>query len=289
MWSLRSLEHASVIQKLTILEHKNGLVLSNTRVPVSGTWSILFPICPSVTSQTGEQKSIIGKTRERISMRRIFWFFISHNSFKETQQFIALLGNTGHLLIPSKIRGYLNSKETKTGRYRKFWVGNKIFRRWLVFAATDTHNLALLRISWSALFSDHQWRVAKSFWRDWTSCGYSGVTLAASIIDKGYPNFDLISTFITTIIMIIAIILIILLSLREANAKRSHIKGEYTCFSSNLWSKFSQCYCIVTRECHISPESLCRGISKFTHYFDLVAMVKLLAFWLAKHGNGCNY
>ena len=43
MWSLRSLEHASVIQKLTILEHKNGLVLSNTCVPVSGTWSILFP------------------------------------------------------------------------------------------------------------------------------------------------------------------------------------------------------------------------------------------------------
>ena len=43
MWSLRSLEHASVNQPLTILEHKNGLVLSNTRVPVSGTWSILFP------------------------------------------------------------------------------------------------------------------------------------------------------------------------------------------------------------------------------------------------------
>ena len=30
------------IQKLTMLEHKNGLVLSNTHVPVSGTWSILF-------------------------------------------------------------------------------------------------------------------------------------------------------------------------------------------------------------------------------------------------------
>ena len=43
MWYLRSLEHASVIQKRTILEHKNGLVLSNTRVPVSGTWSLLFP------------------------------------------------------------------------------------------------------------------------------------------------------------------------------------------------------------------------------------------------------
>ena len=42
-WYLHSLECASVIQKLTILEHKNDLVLSSTRVPVSGTWSILFP------------------------------------------------------------------------------------------------------------------------------------------------------------------------------------------------------------------------------------------------------
>ena len=50
MWSLRSLEHASVIQKLTILEHKNGLVLSNTRVPVSGTWSILFPFYHTFTN-----------------------------------------------------------------------------------------------------------------------------------------------------------------------------------------------------------------------------------------------
>ena len=44
MWYLRSLERAGVIQKLTILERKNGPVLSNTRVPVSGTWSILFPM-----------------------------------------------------------------------------------------------------------------------------------------------------------------------------------------------------------------------------------------------------
>ena len=43
MWYLCCLEHAGVIQKLTILDHKNGLVLSNTRVPVSGTWTILFP------------------------------------------------------------------------------------------------------------------------------------------------------------------------------------------------------------------------------------------------------
>ena len=35
-----SLEHAGGIQKQTIL---NGLVLSNTCEPVSGTWSILFP------------------------------------------------------------------------------------------------------------------------------------------------------------------------------------------------------------------------------------------------------
>ena len=43
MWYLRPLERAGVIQKLTILERKDGLVLSNTRVPVSGT-CILFPI-----------------------------------------------------------------------------------------------------------------------------------------------------------------------------------------------------------------------------------------------------
>ena len=42
MWYLRPLERDGVIQKPTILERKNGLVLSNTRVPVSGTWSILF-------------------------------------------------------------------------------------------------------------------------------------------------------------------------------------------------------------------------------------------------------
>ena len=44
MWYLRSLECAGGIQKQTILECQNGLVLSNTRVPVSGTWSILFPV-----------------------------------------------------------------------------------------------------------------------------------------------------------------------------------------------------------------------------------------------------
>ena len=43
MCYLRSLERASVIQKLTILERKAGLVLSNTCVPIPGTWSILFP------------------------------------------------------------------------------------------------------------------------------------------------------------------------------------------------------------------------------------------------------
>ena len=43
MWYLCSLDRAGGIQKQTILEHQNGLVLSNTRVPVSGTWSILFP------------------------------------------------------------------------------------------------------------------------------------------------------------------------------------------------------------------------------------------------------
>ena len=67
------------------------------------------------------------------------------------------------------------------------------------------------------------------------------------------------------------------------------LKPSHTFFSSNLWSEFSQCYCIVTSECHISPESLCRELSKITHNFDLVAMAKLLVPWLAKHGNGCIY
>ena len=44
MGYLHSLEHAGGIQKQAILEHqKNGLVLSNTRVPVPGTWSFFFP------------------------------------------------------------------------------------------------------------------------------------------------------------------------------------------------------------------------------------------------------
>ena len=43
MWYLRPLERAGVHQKLTILERKNGLVLANSRVPVSGTWSLLSP------------------------------------------------------------------------------------------------------------------------------------------------------------------------------------------------------------------------------------------------------
>ena len=43
IFGVRALERAGVIQKVTILERKNGLVLSNTCVPVSGTWSLLFP------------------------------------------------------------------------------------------------------------------------------------------------------------------------------------------------------------------------------------------------------
>ena len=73
---------------------------------------------------------------------------------------------------------------------------------------------------------------------------------------------------------------------RIQNTPADFFKGGYTFFSSNVWSKFSQFYYIVTRECHVSPESLCRELSKFTHYYDLVAMATLLALWLAKHGNG---
>ena len=57
MWYLSSLEHTSVIQKLTILEHKNSLVLSYTHVPVSGTWSILFPKKQTTNKQTKQSKT----------------------------------------------------------------------------------------------------------------------------------------------------------------------------------------------------------------------------------------
>ena len=43
MWYLCCLEHAGGIQKQRIQEHQIGLVLSNTHVPVSGTWSTPFP------------------------------------------------------------------------------------------------------------------------------------------------------------------------------------------------------------------------------------------------------
>ena len=42
MWYLRYLECAGGIEKQTKLECRNGPVLSNTHVPISGTWSTLF-------------------------------------------------------------------------------------------------------------------------------------------------------------------------------------------------------------------------------------------------------
>ena len=49
MWYLHSVHSASVIQKLTILECKYGLVLSNTRLPLSGTLSTLFLVFLCIT------------------------------------------------------------------------------------------------------------------------------------------------------------------------------------------------------------------------------------------------
>ena len=63
MWYFRSLECAGVIQKLTILEHKNGLVLSNTRVPVSGTWSKLCN-CVSLISLQVTSVSMASTTQK---------------------------------------------------------------------------------------------------------------------------------------------------------------------------------------------------------------------------------
>ena len=93
MWSLRSLEHASVIQKLTILEHKNGLVLSNTRVPVSGTWSILFPTfekkyesCTSILDES-EARITLLCTRQVLDIQirnQLQSMIYSHKSVKYT-------------------------------------------------------------------------------------------------------------------------------------------------------------------------------------------------------------
>ena len=72
MWYSRSLECAGVIQKLTILEHKNGLVLSNTPVPVSGTWSILFPDHPFILKNIRTpppKKKNKTKTKQNNNMR----------------------------------------------------------------------------------------------------------------------------------------------------------------------------------------------------------------------------
>ena len=55
MWYLRSFERAGVIQKLTILEHQNGLVLSNTCVPVNPR------SCPPPFNNPCNQYSIITK------------------------------------------------------------------------------------------------------------------------------------------------------------------------------------------------------------------------------------
>ena len=65
MWYLRSLDCAGVIQKLTILEYKNGLVLSNTHVPVSGTSSILFP----TTLPPGRMVGIFCRYYEQMSQK----------------------------------------------------------------------------------------------------------------------------------------------------------------------------------------------------------------------------
>ena len=63
IWYLRPLQRAGVIQKVTILERKNGLVLANTRVPVSGTWSILFQrmnlICKQKVSFNPKIRSVL--------------------------------------------------------------------------------------------------------------------------------------------------------------------------------------------------------------------------------------
>ena len=83
---LCSLGLAIVFQKLTIQECKNGLVLSSTRVPVSGTWSILFPKSWSVVKLLGRMMtqncrhhftSTQNTSLGRIQTKCFFFLFLS--------------------------------------------------------------------------------------------------------------------------------------------------------------------------------------------------------------------
>ena len=79
MWYLHSSERAGIIQKFAILECKNGLVLSNTRVPVSGTWDILFPMNKKKSSDGRWTVSIMKASW--ISRGRPTWEGKKHNLF----------------------------------------------------------------------------------------------------------------------------------------------------------------------------------------------------------------
>ena len=107
MWYLTFLQYASVIQKLKILEHKNGLVLANTRVPVSGTRSTLFswrsiptflpglPMCLQKFCMLQETLlTIVNKTWYNISLtggnwqkwKRVFLTCPCHEIYRDMKQ-----------------------------------------------------------------------------------------------------------------------------------------------------------------------------------------------------------
>ena len=96
---LRSLERAGVIQNLTILERKNGLVLSNTRVPVSGTWSILFPrylilqilvIFPTKYTVTVKQSKEYYIKKNKTNIILYFLLLFSHNTKTTIRKYIIM-------------------------------------------------------------------------------------------------------------------------------------------------------------------------------------------------------
>ena len=118
---------AGVIQKLTILERKNSLVLSNTRVPVSGTWSILFP--KSALGSLLSQKNTVKNNRN-------FTDAVNSNYNKKSTGNRKFTGKCLYIL-------YINGQFTVLLRIFSKFTGN-----WQLFYGIYPENLLPGNVPW---------------------------------------------------------------------------------------------------------------------------------------------
>ena len=102
-------------------------------------------------------------------MRRIFWFWFPTTVLRKPSNLL-------HFLVTLDTCSFqVRSVDIWTPRRRRLvavesfvletkYSGDGLFLRRPIHITWHFWGF-----SWSALFSDHQWRVAKSFWRNWTS------------------------------------------------------------------------------------------------------------------------